>query len=164
MKWFKRQHQEAVSPEAFALFLLKITNGIVKDASQTFKKHLNAAEHRSKLPKVEEELFFFFVFALEYWWTTDSNRTQEERRIVRQAFEAHLANIVSLDTLQERLIAYAQIVNEEKGDEAKFLGFGMKLSEFCGMPDALFLVLAPDLFTKALESLVRLKSVRLKLR
>lgn len=163
MKWFKRQHQEAVSPEAFTVFLLKLTNDIVKDASKTLEKHLNAAE-QSKLPKVEEELFFFFVFALEYWWTTDSNRTQKERRIVRQAFEAHLVKIVSLDTLQERLIAYAQIVNEEKGDEAKFLGFGMKLSEFCGMPDALFLVLAPDLFTKALESLVRLKSVRLKLR
>lgn len=164
MKWFKRQHQEAVSPEAFTLSLLKITHGIVKDTSQTLEKHLNAAEH-SKLPKVEEELFYFFVFALEYWWTTDSNRTQEERRIVRQAFEAHLANIVSLDTLQERLIAYAQIVNEEKGDNAKFFGFGRKLSEFCGMPlDPYLLVLAPDLFTKALESLVRLKSVRLKLR
>ena len=163
MKWFKRQPQEAVSPEAFTLFLLKITHGIVKDTSQTLEKHLNAAEH-SKLPKVEDELTFFFVFVLEYWWATDSNRTQEERRIVRQAFEAHLANIVSLDTLQERLIAYAQIVNEGKGDEAKFLGFGMKLSEFCGMPNALFLVLAPDLFTKALESLSALKSVRLKLR
>ncbi len=163
MKWFKRQHQEAGSPEGFTLFLLKITNDIVKDASQTLKKHLSSAEH-SKLPKVEEELFYFFVFALDYWIQTSTARTQEERRILRQAFHAHLANIVSLDTLQERLIAYAQIVNKEKGDEAKFLGFGMKLSEFCGMPDALFLILAPDLFTKALESLVRLKSVRLKLR
>ena len=167
MKWFKRQHQEAVSPEAFALFLLKITNGIVTGTSRTLEKHLDAAEH-SKLPKVESELLFFFVFALEYWWTTDSSRTQEERRIVRQAFEAHLANIYTLDemdTLQERLITYAQIVNEEKGDNAKFFGFGRKLSEFCGMPlDPYLLVLAPDLFTKALESLVRLKSVRLKLR
>ncbi len=162
MKRFKRQHQEAGSPEGFTLFLLKITHDIVKDASQTLKKHLSSAEH-SKLPKVEEELFYFFVFALDYWIQTSTARTQEERRILRQAFHAHLANIVSLDTLQERLITYAHIVNETKGDKAKFLGFGMKLSEFCGMPDALFLVLAPDLFTKALESLVRLKSVRLKL-
>ncbi len=164
--WLKRLHQEAVSPEFFSLYLLKLTHDTTKDASQTLEKHLNAAEH-SKLPKVEEELFYFFVFALEYWWTTDSNHTQEERRIVRQAFEAHLANIHTeeeLDTLQERLIAYAQIVNETKGDNAKFTGFGMKLSEFCGMPNALFLVLAPDLFTKALESLTTLKSVRLKLR
>ena len=163
MKWFKSQRQQAVSPEAFTAFLLKITHDIVKDTSQTLKKHLNAAEH-SKLPKAEVELFYFFVFALEYWWTTDCRRTQEERRIVRQAFEAHLANIVNLDTLQERLIAYAQIVNEGKGDYAKFSGFGMKLSGFCGMPDAFFLVLAPDLFTKAGESLERFKSVRLKLR
>lgn len=167
MKWFKRQHQEAVSPEAFALFLLKITNGIVKDASQTLEKYLNTAEHRSKLPKVEEELLFFFEFALDYWIQTSTARTKEERRILRQAFHAHLANIYTeeeLDTLQERLIAYAQIVNEGKGDEAKFLGFGMKLSEFCGMPDALFLVLAPDLFTKAGESLLAFKSLQLKLR
>ena len=167
MKWLKRLHQEAVSPEFFTGFLIKITCDIVKDARQTLEKYLNAAE-RSKLPKVEEELLYFFVFALEYWWTTDSNRTHEERRIVRQAFEAHLANIYTLDemdTLQERLITYAQIVNEEKGDNAKFFGFGRKLSEFCGMPlDPYLLVLAPDLFTKALESLVRLKSVQLKLR
>jgi len=163
VKWFRRQHQEAVSPEAFTLLLLKITTGIVKDASQTLEKHLNATEH-SKLPKVENELLLFFVLALDYWIQTSTARTQEERRILRQAFHAHLANIVSLDTLQERLISYAQIVNEEKDDKAKFLGFGMKLSEFCDMPDALFLVLAPDLFTKALESLVRLKSMRLKLR
>ena len=164
MKWFKRQHQEAVSPEAFALFLLKITNGIVTGTSRTLEKHLDAAEH-SKLPKVESELLYFFVFALEYWWTTDSSRTQEERRIVRQAFEAHLVNIVSRDTLQERLIAYAKIVNEEKGDKAKFFGFGRKLSEFCGMPlDPRLLALAPALFTDAAESLGTLKSVKLKLR
>ena len=162
MKWFKRQHQEAGSPEGFTPFLLKITNDIVKDTSQTLKKHLNAGEH-SKLPKMEEELFYFFVFALDYWIQTSTARTQEERRILRQAFHAHLANIVSLDTLQERLDGYARIVNMKKGDEAKFLGFGMLLSEFCGMTDNPFLlVLAPDLFTKALESLVRLKSVPLK--
>ena len=171
MKWFKRQHQEAVSPEAFTGFLIKITYDVVKDASQTLEKHLNAAE-RSKLPKVEEELLFFFVFALDYWIQTSTARTQEEQRILRQAFHAHLAKIAGggyegqaeLYTIQERFTAYGQIVNETKGDNAKFTGFGMKLSEFSGMPHALFLVLAPDLFTKALESLVRLESVRLKLR
>jgi len=171
MKWFKSQRQEAVSPEAFTGFLIKITYDVVKDASQTLEKYLNAAE-RSKLPKVEEELLFFFVFALDYWIQTNTARTQEERRILRQAFHAHLANIAGggnegqaeLDTYQERFTAYGQIVNEAKGDNAKFTGFGMKLSEFCGMPHALFLVLAPDLFTKALESVSKLKSVQLKLR
>ena len=160
--WFKRLHQEAVSPEFFSLYLLKLTLDIVKNTSQTLEKHLNAAEH-SKLPKVEEELLFFFVFALDYWIQKGPARTQEERHILRQAFHAHLAKVVSLDTLQERFNAYGQIVNETKGDNAKFTGFGMKLSEFCGMPDVLFLVLAPELFTKALESLVRLGPVRLKL-
>ena len=171
MKWFKRQHQEAVSPEPFTGILLKMTVDVVKDTSQTLEKHLNAAE-RSKLPKVEEELLFFFMFALDYWIQASTARTQEERHILRQAFHAHLANIAGgghrrqakPDTFQERFTAYGRIVNETKDDKAKFLGFGMKLSEFCGMSQALFLVLAPDLFTKSLESLVRLKSARLKLR
>ena len=164
MKWFKRQHQEVITPEAFAFFLLKITNDNVNGTSRVLKRHLDASDY-SKLPRVEEELVYFFVFALEYWWTTDSNRTQEERRIVRQAFEAHLANIVDMDVLQERLIAYAQIVNEEKGDNAKFFGFGRKLSEYCGMPlNPHLLALAPALFTDAIKYLETLKSVRLKLR
>lgn len=171
MKWFKSQRQEAVGPEAFIAFLLRITCDVVKDASQTLEKHVNAAE-RSKLPKVEEELLFFFVFALDYWIQTGTARTQEERRILRQAFHAHLAKIAGggceeqaeLNTYQERFTAYGQIVNETKGDNARFLGFGMKLSEFCGMPNNPFLlVLAPDLFTQALGSLVRLESVQLKL-
>ena len=162
MNLFKRKHEETISAEAFTLLLLKITNGIVVGTSRTLEKHLDAAEH-SKLPKVEDELLYFFVFALEYWWTTDSSRTQEERRIVRQAFEAQLVNIVSRDTLQERLIAYTEIVNEEKGDKAKFFGFGRKLSELCGMPlDPRLLALAPALFTDALESLGTLKDAKLK--
>ena len=164
MKWFKRQQQESASPEVFSLFLLKITHDNVNGTSRVLKRYLDASEH-SKLPEVEEELGYFFVFALEYWWTTDSRRTQEERRIVRQAFEAHLANIVNVDVLQERLIAYAQIVNEGKGDNAKFLGFGRKLSEYCGMPlDPRLLALAPALFTDALKYLGILQPVRLKLR
>jgi len=164
VKWFKRQHQETVSPEAFAFFLLKMTHDNVNGTSRVLKRHLDASDH-SKLPEVEEELGYFFVFALEYWWTTDSNRTQEERRIVRQAFEAHLSNIVNMDVLQERLIAYAQIVNEEKGDDAKFFGFGRKLSEYCGMPlDPRLLALAPALFTDALKYLGILQPVQLKLK
>ena len=60
----------------------------------------------------------------------------------RQAFHAHLAKIAGvgyegraeLDTYQERFTAYGKIVSETKGDNAKFTGFGMKLSEFCGSP------------------------------
>jgi hypothetical protein len=163
MNGFKQKHQEVISPEAFAFFLLKITHDNVNATSQALKRHLDTSE-QSKFPKVEEELFYFFVFALEYWWTTDSNRTQEERHIVRQAFEAHLAEIVNMDVLQERLIAYAHIVNHEKGDNAKFFGFGRKLSEYCGMPlNPHLLGLAPALFTDAIKYLGTLKTVRLEL-
>ena len=165
MSWFKKEHQKVITPQAFANILLRLTVDNVKDARQTFQKHLNSNERRSsKLIKVNEELAFFFVFALDYWWTMDSRRSREERDIVRQIFVTNMAEFVSLEMLQERLIAYAQIINEVKGDNAKFTGFGMKLSEFCGMPHAFFLVLAPALFTKAGESLESLKSVRLKLR
>jgi len=171
-----QEHQKVLTPKAFARFLCMETRAIALETRQNLEKHfiimnknnhvkvsISAAAH-SKLPKVEEELFFFFVFALEHWWTMDSHRTQEERRIGRQAFEAHLANVVSMDTLQERLIAYAQIVNEETIIDAKFLGFGMKIQEFCGVPHALFIMLAQDLFLEAEDSIERLRSVRLKLR
>jgi hypothetical protein len=164
MNWFKKKHREVITPEVFGFFLLKITHDNVNSTSRVLKRHLDASEH-SKLPKVEEELVYFFVFALEYWWATDSNRTQEERRIVRQAFEAHLSNLVNMDVLQERLITYTQIANEEKGDDAKFLGFGRKLSEYCVMPlDPRLLALAPALFADALRYLGTLQPVRLKLR
>ena len=163
MNWFKRKHQEVITPEVFAIYLLRITRGIIKDTSKTLEKQIDAAEH-SKLRKVEAELFYFFVFALEYWWTTNPTRTEEERLSVRQAFEARLAKIISLETLQERLIAYDQIVNENKGEHAMSSGFALKLSESCDIPDVLFLVLVPDLFTKASESLSAFASVQLKLR
>lgn len=164
MKSFKRQHQEAVSPEAFTLFLLRLTHDTVKDTSQALRKHLDA-QHRPKLPKVEEELFLFFVFALDYHWTTLSAFTQEEKRIFREAFAVHLENIVSLDTSQERLTAYAQIAIEKEGSPVMFLDFGRKLSEFCGMPGLTLLLLLPgELFKAAAESVLRLRSVRLKLR
>jgi hypothetical protein len=69
-----------------------------------------------------------------------------------------------MNAYQERLAAYGQIVNEEKGDEAKYLGFAIKLSEFCSLPPVHFLGLTPGLFIQAYEPFARLASVRLKLR
>jgi len=159
------KHQEEMTPEAFAFSLLTLTSDVVSDNSQALKEHLNVIKQSSKLPRVEEELFFFFVFALDYWLAMGSRYTKEEKDIVRQAFYAHLANILSLNTMQERLITYAQIVNEEKGDEAKFFGFGSKLSKLCGMPgNPHLLVLAPHLFTEALQLLTTLEHTRLKMK
>jgi hypothetical protein len=109
-------------------------------------------------------LFFFFIFLLDYHWTTLSTTTQEEKRIFREALDAHLENIVSLDTLQERLAAYAQIATQRKDFTTMGLGFGMKLNEFCGMPGIPQLFVLPAyLFTKALQICFTLRSVRLKL-
>ena len=162
VKWFKSQHQQAFTLDQVVSLLIKLTGDVVKDASQALREHLDAQD-RSKLPKVQYELVFFLFFALDYWWTTDQARTDEERRVFREIFGAHLRiffggdrqGLAMLDSFQERLIAYAEIVNEKKGDEAKFFGLGRKLSEFCGMRDPLpMLMLAPDLFTKAMESVL----------
>jgi hypothetical protein len=161
VKWFKRQHKKTASPEALALLLLKLSEDIVEDANQTLEKYLGD-QQRSQLVKAENELAFFSWFALDYWIQKGPARTQEEQCVLRQAFHAHLANIVSLDTLQERFNAYGRIVNETKGDNAIFVDFGIKLSEFCDMPDTPFLTLAPRLFTQALESLATLESVQSK--
>jgi len=158
VKWFKRRSKAVVSPDAVVVLLLERSVDILKDASQNLEGQLGA-QQRPQLRKVKDELAFFFWFALDYWTQIDA-RTQEERRAFKEAFSAHWRNIagsghegqVILDTLQERRIAYGQVVNEEMGDEAKFFGFGRKLSEFCGMPGNPFLLmLAPDLFTKALS-------------
>ena len=130
MNWFKRQHQEVISPEAFTLFLLKQANDNVKDTIQFLEEDelfqdnpiLAIGTEHSKLPKVEDELMLFSYFALDYW-IQNSVRTQEERDTIREALRAHWRNIYGgdpvrqavLDTLEERLIAYGQIVNEKKG-------------------------------------------------
>jgi len=180
MKWFKRQHQEVITPEAFTLFLLKIAGDNVKDTIQFLEKDtlfqdnpiLAIGTEHSKLPKVKDELLLFYYFALDYW-IQNSVRTQEERDALREALRAHWQNIFGgdawgqalLDTLQERLIAYGQIVNEKKDDEFKLIGLGSKLSGFCGMPSFFVVVpVVPDLFLKAQISIGRLGSVRLKLR
>ena len=105
-----------------------------------------------------------FIFALDYWWSIDSIHTNEDHHQGRLAFRVHSANIVNIDILQDRLIACSHIANEETDDKVKYFGFGRKLSEFCGVSLAPYLlVLAPDLFTEALESLTLLRTVKLKL-
>ncbi len=164
VKWFKRQHQKAFSPEALTAFLLMLTHDIVKDTIQSLREDLDA-EHWSKLLKIEDELILFFIFALDYHWTTLSSFTQEEKRIFREAFFAHLQNVVPLDTLQERLTAYTQIAIEKEGSPVMFFDFGRKFSEFCGMSgDPLLLLLPAELFKTAAESVFSLRSVRLKLK
>ena len=160
MKWFNRRHKEGLTIDQVVFLLIKLSGDVVKDASRELRKHLDAQD-RSKLPKVEEELIFFFLFALDYWWQTAQSLTQEETRIWKEIFSAHLRilfgddpkGLALLDTFQERLFAYAEIANEKRGDTAKLLAFGAKLSDFCGITDfSLRFMLAPSLFTQALEA------------
>ncbi len=153
--------KQAVSPEAFSLLLLNLTSVAVKETSKNLRKYLDAHE-RSKLKRVEDELFLFYLFLLDYWWSTNSKRTQEEVRIVRQALAAHLAKSVSLDTFQERLTAYAQIVTEEKDETTISLPLGRKLCEFCGMTNAFLLTSVPSLYTMALLTISELKPVQIE--
>lgn len=160
MKWFKRQPKEGFSIDQVVISLIKLSGDVVKDTSRDLEKRLGAQD-RAKLPKVQEEVCFFFLFALDYWWQTSCAHTREEKRIWGGIFGTHLrilfggdpAGLAMWDTFQQRNISYGQIVNEEKGDNAKFFGFGRQLSEFCGMPgDPFLLVLAPGLFTQALAA------------
>ena len=165
MRWFKRQPKKELTYDQMTVFLLKQASEVVTSTSQVLKEQLDTGE-QSKLPKTEDELFYFFVFALDYWRQKDHSRTQEQNRTFGRILGTHLNAMFGddpegqamWDTLQERVIAYGEIVNERKGDSAKFLGFGMKLSEYCEIASPLFLLLVPDLFTKALELVSGLKA------
>ena len=159
MKWFKRRRKAVSSADVIAFQLITQSAATVKDASQELEALLSVQE-RSQLPKVEYELLFFVWFLLDYW-ISEFTHTQEERRTIMEALSYHWRVYADsghegqalLDTLQERLFAYAQIVHGAKGDYAKFAPFGAKLSEFCGIGQSLFfLTLAPALFGTTMEA------------
>jgi hypothetical protein len=56
------------------------------------------------------------------------------------------------NALQERFIAYGQIVNEQKDDSAKLHNFAKKLSEYCVIGYLYFAILVPSLFKTALDA------------
>ena len=159
MKWFKSQHKQVLTLDQVVSLFIKLTGDVVKDASQALGEDLDA-EDQSKLPKVEDELCFFWFFALSYWWTRDHARTDEQRRVFWEIFSAHLRilfgddpkGLAMQDTFQERLNAYAQIVNEKQDDKAKLFGLATKLSDFCDISHPFSLSLAPALFRQAMES------------
>ena len=158
MRWFRRQGKKGLTYDQMAVFLLKQAAEVITSTSQTLKEQFDAGE-QSKLPKIRDELLYFFVFALDYWRQKDPSRTQEQNRTFGRIFGTHLNAMFGddlegqamWDTLQERFIAYGEIVNERKGDSAKFMGFGMKLSEYCEIANPVLLLLAPKLFTEALQ-------------
>jgi len=165
VKFLKKRPKEGFSYDRVAFLFINLAGDVVKDYSQELERRLDA-QHQSLLPKVQEELSFFFFFALDYWWQTGQVHTREEKHAWGEIFGAHLRilfggdpeGLAMFDTLQQRFIAYAEIVNKKQGDNAKFFGLGRQLSEFCGMPgNPYLLVKAPALFTLALESVSAFK-------
>lgn len=158
MKWGKKEMKKGLTWEQVVTLLIKKTCEVVQNTCQDLKNQLDADE-QSKLPKVDVELFYFFVFAIDYLWQKDLYYTQEQKSIFEKLFSAHLDILCGddeqgqamWDTLQERFIAYGQIVNEQRSESAKLMGFGMKLSEYCEINNAILLLLVPDLLMKALE-------------
>jgi len=154
------------------IYFVHCTNEFVKQTSQNMEKHFDAAD-RSKLPKVEEELRFLFASALDFWWRYRNVHTKEDRLSWEELFnlftgllfssyckeEEELLENITIQFL-ERYNSYVKIIYENKGDKAKYAAFGMKLSEYCDIPNVHFLVIIPSLFTIALETVSKLKPVQ----
>ena len=158
-----RKPTEKLTPDDIAAMFLMFSYNLVKNARRDLEKGLNPEQAR--LDKATEELMFFCFFAFDYW-ISDGIDALKERQAVREALSYHWREMLSGDNegqtmlciLQQRLKEYAHIVNEERSDQAKFLGFGRKLSEFCGLPlNPYLLVLAPDLFTAAMNAVYKIE-------
>jgi hypothetical protein len=165
VKLGKKQLQEGLTYDQVIYLFIEQTDGVVKDAVQILKREFDAIEE-SRLPKMEEELHYFFLFALDYWWQKSPSYTHEQKRILEKVLFHHLITGFGDDAegwaawnaLQERFIAYGQIINEQKDDSAKLHNFAKKLSEYCGVGYLHFAILAPSLFTTALDTVSILKS------
>lgn len=161
----KKQLQEGLTYDQVVSLFFRQASGVVKDTVETFKNDLATVE-QSKLPKVEEELGYFFLFALDYWWQNSLSYPQEQKRILEKVLFHHLdtgfgddaQGQAAWNALQERFIAYGQIVNEQKDDSAKLHNFAKKLSEYCGIGYLYFAILVPSLFKTALDTVSVLKT------
>lgn len=157
MRWGKKKKNKGLTYDQAVMLILKQAPEIVGDNIEILKNEL--ADDESKLMRVHSELFYFLVFAIDYCWQNDPSYTQEQKGIFENIFSSHLNILFGDDaegkamwaTLEDRFIDYGQIVNEQKDDSGRWLFWGMKLSEYCEMPNALFLALVPRLFTTALE-------------
>jgi len=156
--------KKKITPDEVAVLFLMFSHDIVMNARQDLETRL-VVQKRSELDKVAEELMFFCFFALDYWISNHIS-ARKERRTVREALSNHWRQMLGCDdkgqtmlrALQERLKDYGQTVNEEQSDQAKFLGLGIKLSEFCGFPgNPYLLVLAPDFFTAAMDAVYKIE-------
>lgn len=153
--------KEKLTPDEVVALLFRFSQGLVMGARQDTLPRLGV-QIRSQLDKITDELLFFCFFALDYW-VSDFISERKERETIREALYYHWREMLISDNkgvdhavdfarTTERLKEYAQIVNEDQSDEAKFLRLGKKLSEFCGLGGNPFsLLLAADFFTSAMD-------------
>jgi len=152
----QRRHNDIFNPNDAALLLLKFTNDTVVDFIKTLKEEPSIEQH-SQLLKIESELTFFSWFALDFWVSKSFDK--EKSQAIRDALTIHLQNFIVesqdgqnvVNTINERLEAYAQIVNEEIEDSAKFFRLGHKLADFCDLQHPFLWITAPEIFTSVLK-------------
>jgi len=174
VKLGKKELQEGLTYDGVAFLFLKQSYEVVQDTVRVLKdseEEFGAVE-RPKLPIVEEELNYFFLFALHYWWQKSPSYTQEQKQTLERVlfhglsmeFGDDAQGHAAWNALQERFIAYGQIVNEQQDDSAKLHRFAKKLSAYCGTPYFHFVILAPSLFTTALKTISALATDKRRLR
>ena len=167
----KKQLQKGLTYDQVVYLFAEQTDGVVRDTTQTFKREFGDVE-QSKLPGMEEELHYFFWFALDYWWQQSFSYTQDQKDILKRVLFYHLSAGFGDDAqgqavwnaLQERFIAYGEIVNEQKDDSAKLHSFAVKLAEYCGVGWLHFAILAPSLFKTALDTVSVLEADKERLK
>ena len=156
--WGTKNEKMGLTYDQLAMLILKEAGEAVKDSMEAMRDEL-VSDEEPKVTRVQNELFYFFVFGIDYWWQNDFRYTKEQKSIFEKIFSTHLDIMCGDDedgramweTLQERFIAYGQIVNEEKSDSGKLVGFGIKLSEYCEIKSGTLVLLVPEIFMKAFK-------------
>ena len=155
--WGIKNEKMGLTYDQLVMLILKEAGEVVKDSMRAIRDEIGGSEEL-KLKRIENELFYFFVFAIDYWWQNEFRYTKEQKSIFEKIFSTHLDILCGdeaggramLEDLQERFVEYGKIVNEEKGDSAKLMGFGMKMLEYCETQSSTLLFLTPELFSKAM--------------
>lgn len=155
--WGTKKEKMGLSYDQVVMLILTEAGEVVKDSMKVVRDEIGGDEE-SKLTRVQNELFYFFVFGIEYWWQKEFRYTKEQKSIFEKIFGTHLdilcgddaAGRAMWDDLQERFMAYGEIVNEERGDSGKLLGFGRKVSEYCEIESGHLFFLVPVLLRKAM--------------
>lgn len=155
--WGTRNEKMGLTYDQVVMLILKEAGEVVKDSMKAVRDEL-VGDEESKLTRVQNELFYFSVFAIDYWLQNEFRYTKEQKSIFEKIFRTHLDILCGddeggremWDDLQERLMEYGKIVNEEADDVGKLWRLGTKVSEYCEIEGGILLILIPELFRSAM--------------